>query len=119
MCLCVNSSSSSGLKRYYFLLLHVCLMKGEYDDKLSWPFCGNVVVQMMNQNPGCHHREITVRFDNDPTSSLGREKVTSGDIAVNGCYVKINQRVVDDQYCLKFRVVGVELCFENPKPQSV
>lgn len=120
MCLCVNSSQILWIP---CLSLHVYLMKGEYDDKLSWPFCGNVVVQLMNQNPGCHHYEKTFRFHNDPKSSLNRERVTSGDIADNGCYEKISQREVDNQYlkndCLKFRVVGVELCFENPKPRSV
>ena len=132
MCLCINSSSRSRRRIITysdffsgpFLSLHVYLMKGEYDDKLSWPFFGNVIVQLMNQNqyPGCRHRDITVQFHNDPKWSLGCERVTSGDIAVNGCYENINQREVDDQYlkndCLKFRVVGVELCFENRKPRS-
>ena len=119
MCLCVNGETRR--PRFSCLSFHVYLMKGEYDDKLSWPFFGSVVVQLVNQNPGWDHDEITVRFRNDPKLSLNHGRVTSGDIAVNGCCANcyISQGHVEDHYlkndCLKFRVVGVELCFENPK----
>ena len=44
--------------------VHTYLMKGEYDDMLTWPFRGAVTVQLLNQiGSECHH-EQTSDFNN-------------------------------------------------------
>ena len=41
------------------------LMKGEYDDYLSWPFCADIVIDILNwRDDHSHHREI-LHFNND------------------------------------------------------
>ena len=41
----------------------VCLMCGEYDDDLPWPFRGDVTIQLLNQRRDKGHEEKTVPFD--------------------------------------------------------
>ena len=44
------------------LSLFVYLMKGEHDDKLSWPFNDNITVQLLNWRSDNGHKEMTIRF---------------------------------------------------------
>ena len=46
------------------LAIGVCLMKGEYDNSLKWPFRGEVTIQLLNHldDDGGHHEERIV-FD--------------------------------------------------------
>ena len=48
------------------LSLFVCLMKGEYDDELSWPFSGSIRVQLMNWSSDSHHEEKTIPHHRAP-----------------------------------------------------
>ena len=41
----------------------VCLMRGEYDDSLPWPFRADVTVQIVNHRRNAGHVERTVPFD--------------------------------------------------------
>ncbi len=42
-----------------------CLMKGEYDDTLTWPFTGTVTVELLNQLDDANHYEKTFLFVKD------------------------------------------------------
>ncbi len=44
------------------LSLYVCLMKGDNDDNLSWPFNNNFTVQLLNWPSDNGHKERTIRF---------------------------------------------------------
>ena len=39
------------------LSVYVYLMKGEHDDKLTWPFRGDITIQLVNQYKGQDHVE--------------------------------------------------------------
>ena len=39
-------------------LVCIHLMKGPNDDKLMWPFCGDVVVELVKIEDKDHHRQV-------------------------------------------------------------
>ena len=41
----------------------VYLMRGEYDDHLKWPFCGDITIQVLNRRRDEGHWERTISFD--------------------------------------------------------
>ena len=43
--------------------VHFYLMRGEYDDKLSWPFRGSVTIELVNQLENRNHFEQTSDFN--------------------------------------------------------
>ena len=53
------------------------LMKGEYDANLSWPFKGNVTVQILNWSSDNHHFEQTIQHYQAPLQD--RERVVAPD----------------------------------------
>ena len=54
MCLTVDANGS-GPGRGTHLSVYVCLMKGEFDDQLKWPFRGTVTFKLMNQEEDSDH----------------------------------------------------------------
>ena len=62
--------------------VYVCLMRGEWDNYLKWPFRGDVTIQLLNQIEDKGHHEKTVHFaDDTPDSSTVR--VTVGERATS------------------------------------
>lgn len=60
------------------IAVFVCLMRGEFDSYLQWPFRGSVTIQLLNQLEDRNHSEFTIRFTpTTPDSAAGR--VTSGE----------------------------------------
>ena len=57
------------------LSLFTCFMKGEFDNELPWPFYGNIVVKLLNQNADDHHHEYTIYYDNTTTEYAGRMRI--------------------------------------------
>ena len=45
------------------LSVYVHLMRGEYDDDLTWPFQGKVTIQLVNQEADDRHREVLIYFN--------------------------------------------------------
>ncbi len=94
-----------------------CLMKGDNDDSLSWPFTGTVTVELLNQLEDKNHLKETIPFTEDDECSqrvvdcerglgLGRPKfISHADLAhkplTNTQYLK------DDT--LVFRLVSVQV----------
>ncbi len=42
----------------------VCLMRGEFDNSLKWPFCGVISFQLLDQVDGENHKTGTITYDN-------------------------------------------------------
>ena len=59
------------------------LMKGDHDDSLVWPFCGSVVVQLLNCRGDHCHCQCAVDF-NDASSKESTQQVVNRDRAVMG-----------------------------------
>ena len=54
------------------LSVYLCLMKGIHDDKLAWPFKGEVEVSLLNQIGDNRHISETVSFDDCDDSIVSR-----------------------------------------------
>ena len=114
MCLCVITEAILVFEGS--ILVCIYLMRGEYDDRLVWPFRGNITVQLVNQSSDQKHQEWTFKFDDNSLVSSARSRVTSGERAISGCEKaffsllsskdELNTLYVKDD-CVKFRVTSV------------
>ena len=62
-------ANGNGKRKGTHVSVFVCLMRGEFDDLLKWPFRGDVTIQLKKNDPP-HHQKI-VRFNDDtPNESM-------------------------------------------------
>ena len=91
----------------FFFALSVYLMRAEHDDRLVWPFRGDITVQLVDQIKDQDHMIVDFGFSKkSPISSCSRVK--SGERAKSGCeevYMPSKIYVKDD--CIKFRVTNI------------
>ena len=96
--------------------VYVSLMRGEYDDILTWPFCGNITIQLVNQNKDQDHVERYLKFTDENIDVSGR--VTSGERAKLTfgysafiTHAELESTADTKQYlkndCIKFRVTKI------------
>ena len=118
MCLRVDANGCGDGKGKH-LSVFACLMRGEFDNVLKWPFRGHVVIQLCNQLQDKYHRGHTIDFS-ETTNPRIISRVTSGERAERGrgCptfiphnYLNFNP-TTNCQYlkndCLHFQIVAVE-----------
>ena len=55
----------------------ICLLPGEYDDKLEWPFQGEVTIELLNQLEDMNHVKGTIHY-NESTSEKCKQIVVAG-----------------------------------------
>ena len=94
------------------LSLFTCFMKGDFDSKLPWPFYGQIVVELLNQNADNRHQKYTIYYDHSTTDYAGRMRIDTnsrgwGNSRFVSQKLLMNsgskvQYLKDD--CLKFRV---------------
>ena len=65
------------------LSVYLCLMRGENDDQLKWPFDGSVTVTMLNQRQDGHHHSLLL-WDRSSVPPDFKKRVTHGNIASYG-----------------------------------
>ena len=119
LCLVVNPNGVSNIEGSY-VSVYACLMQGEFDDRLKWPFRGAITIQLLNQLDDRIPATGTIRFtENTPSRYTSRvlnsEKAEKGwgllkfiryeELHYNN--VKNRQFLKDD--CLRFRVTKVDL----------
>lgn len=117
--LCVRIDANGYEKRRgTHVSLYICLMKGEYDHMLSWPFYGEITVELLNQNAGNStegmHHKCTICYDDSSRNCGQRVEVGEKRIAGVGEPEFIHHSELDPdqnstvQYlkddCLEFRV---------------
>ena len=111
-----------GFESSKFVSLYVCIMRGEYDDELSWPFHGKITILLLNQKADDHHFVHPVSYDE---SIYGLEYRENADRVRHGeqhyglgshefiSYDTISQKSPTVQYlkddCLKFQVCEVQM----------
>ena len=114
-----------------YIAVYVHLMKGSNDDQLIWPFCGNVVVELVNWiEDNDHHRQV-IQFSPEVNTNVC-VRVLVGDRGKGWGKSKfIQHSSIKPQFlqddCLYFRVKEVavhsnELSLKTPKwqnPQSL
>ena len=62
MCLRVDPNGSDD-GRGTHVSVYVTLMQGEHDDRLKWPFRGDITIKLLNQETDAGHWEKTLPFD--------------------------------------------------------
>ena len=118
MCLCVDANGRGEGKGTH-VSVFACLMRGEFDYHLKWPFQGHVTVAMLNQLKNNNHITETIRFTNLADNQvIGR--VTDGERAPSGLgwptfiahndlnYKPVRKRQYLKYDCLRFRIVKVK-----------
>ena len=60
--------------------LNVHILRGEFDDKLQWPFRGTVRLLVLNERRDCNHFEAAVEFTDD-TPLVNSARVTCSDMS--------------------------------------
>ena len=114
LCLVVECKVDGG-----FVSVYACLMQGDSDDSLSWPFCGEITIQLLNQLGDRHHATGTIRFtlftpsvyaarvydsEHGPKGWGQQKFIGHQELGYNG--VKKRQYLLND--CLCFRISRVE-----------
>ncbi|XP_019855801.1 PREDICTED: TNF receptor-associated factor 5-like [Amphimedon queenslandica] len=56
-------ANGQGTSKGTHVSFFVCLMAGEYDDSLEWPFQGEVTVELLNQLEDQNHKKITIQYN--------------------------------------------------------
>ena len=117
MCIRVNSNGR-GTGSGTHVSVFVCLMRGEYDSRLVWPFKGDITIQLVNHNDD--HLEEIVSFNDATVASGASDRMTSDDTAAIGMgYGKFishtdvesstsTRRYIDNN-SLTFRITKVEV----------
>ena len=82
MCVRVYADGVSSGKGTH-LSVYVYMMRGENDDRLKWPFTGDVTVQLLNQEEDSSHVVKTVSF-NDQSSDEATSRVIGKERAGRG-----------------------------------
>ena len=76
MCIAVSAyGTGKGAGSYVTMLVH--LMRGEYDNRLIWPFRGDITVQLVNHRNDQDRCEMTVPFNDAAVAGNVSDRVTS------------------------------------------
>ena len=96
----------------------VCLMRGEYDSRLVWPFRGDITIQLVNHNNDQYHYERTVPFNDAAITYGASNRVTSRREKndnkgwgyhefVDHSRIKLTRRTYNINDCLTFRITKI------------
>ena len=117
MCLRVDANGYDKASSTH-LSLFTCFMKGEFDSELPWPFYGQIVVELLNQNTDSHHHEYIIYYDHSTTEYAGRMRIGTRSRGWGNSRFVSHAKLLKNsgskvQYlkdnCLKFQVREVQL----------
>lgn len=100
MCASVNANGN-GEGRDTHVSVFACLMKGENDDHLPWPFTGTVTVELLNQLEDDNHYSVDITFPPDEEAS---QRVMDEETPIEGWgdqqfISHIDLSFNEDEYC--------------------
>ena len=112
-----------------YIGVYAYLMKGPNDDKLIWPFCGDVVVDLVNWREDKNHHRQVIELSSEVVTGNACDRVLVGDRSDgHGTPKFIQHSAIKPQFlqddCLYFRVKEVvvhsnELSLKAPKRQNL
>ena len=122
MCVRVDANGN-GIGKGTHVSLFIYLMRGEYDDHLSWPFPGIVTIELLNQVQNRNHHSTTTLFSVEFAESqrvVNAERASSGHgqqkciphTSLEYNVTKNYQYLKDDSLYFRFKVARAS----NPKP---
>ncbi len=84
--LCIRVyANGQGVSKGTHVSVYACLLKGDNDDSLSWPFTGTVTVELLNQLEDKNHHKETFTFPADLATS---QRVVDGEAGLGRGYCK-------------------------------
>ena len=114
MCLSVDANDC-GTGRDTHLAVSMHLMRGEFDDQLKWPFRGNVIIKLVNQEEDKDHIVYPTEFNSDTPNKTCRRVMIEGYAADNGWgfaeflpHTKLQPKYLKNE-CIKLCIKTVEL----------
>ena len=102
--------NGDGMGKGTHLSLFFCLMPGEYDALLEWPFRRKVTLSLLDQSQA--RRDLSDTFRPDPTSSSLRRPITEMNIA-SGCQVFISHSDLQNSRFLKDDTIYMKIVIET------
>ena len=57
------STNGDGEARGSYLSLYACILEGQHDGKLNWPFAGDITVTLLNQVEDKNHSHMVVKIE--------------------------------------------------------
>ncbi|XP_065917136.1 TNF receptor-associated factor 5-like [Dysidea avara] len=92
MCLCVDAAGLSGGSRSY-LSVKLYVMKGPYDNQLTWPLKGYCEIQLLNQISSSYHYVC----HNGMYWDYGHNRVTIASWEVSNYYMWFSERFITNE----------------------
>ena len=92
MCLMVDANGQGTWKGTH-VTVAVHLMRGEFDDLLKWPFCGEVTIQLKKTDPPHHQLIIQLDAEERNDDGWGYHKYISHAYLYAGGYLKDDKLV--------------------------
>ena len=105
-----------GSRKGTHLSLFVHILRGEFDDKLRWPFDGEVTIQAYNRTTQQWSMERTlVLNERECGLDVVRRRVDARAVVSWGCddflsLSELNKDYVKDTNAVRFRTVNVNVC---------
>ena len=95
--------------------MFVCLMKGENDDSLKWPFKGDISIRLLNWKEDKQHVENIIYF-NESIDIVYQSRVIEGERAPGwGCHLISHDNLQLDQENNRAYLRNDTLCIEIHK----
>lgn len=82
---------------------YICLMSGEHDTGLKWPFIGDVTITLLNHRENQSHHKRTVHCTRDDDVRIGRS-VGFSDFISHSALVNDIQYLENDKLCFRVSV---------------
>ena len=114
----------------HHISLHAIILKGENDATLDWPFCGDVVVELLNWRQDANHHSLIISF-HERVSSVASGCVLVGDSASHrlgrGSFISHDslahnhstntEYLEDDCLCFRVKVVAYSTALTDKVPR--
>ena len=112
MCLRVDANGSASGQGTH-LSVFVCLMQGEFDDQLKWPFRGDITIQLVNQKKDRDH--VIKTFYSSSAGERACERVMITERINNGWgigqflpHAQLQPKYLKND-CIKFYIKKIDL----------
>ena len=108
MCFKVIANGDSDGKSTH-LSVRICMMRGEFDSQLKWPFKGKITVQLLSQEDDDHHVKV-ISSEDEPASTMICRKVEGKEMSKRGWGISqfIPHTKLEPKYlkndCIKLRL---------------
>ena len=65
------NASGEGEGEGTHVTVYACMVEGEYDDQLKWPFVGTIIITLLNQLEDKNHRSSTMNLTTEKDMQAG------------------------------------------------